>query len=297
MEIKNTFFLPQFTEKAKKLDIKTFDMNTVNQIKTMHPNHLKTVLQKLPQNTLVQVRDLSKSADLYIITGNHVIIGIQMKSGNQEKIGYKNLCREYEKASLPSNSIFVIMALKYSKKISSLIDKETNYLHLTEGIYYKYNNVLMQSIKKANRKKAKLQYIYYAGIRWSVSKNINQSSDSFMFGKVEYAVETNAPEKEELLKILKGNHTVELVLNITKDTEIVIVSPELIEKFLGEKNWEVLEDIQSLTNNKNQVLRMLSMKRFDEESDAFNKKRKHEDTTIEASYGMLTQWFQLLIVL
>jgi len=295
MEIKNTFILPQFTEVAKQLNMKVFDMNTINQIKAMHPSHLKTVLQKLPQNTLVQVRDQSKSADLYIITGNHVIIGIQMKSGNQEKIGYKNLWEEYEKASLPSNSIFVMMALKYSKNLNSLIDKQTQYLHLTEGIYYTYSNVLMQSIKYQNRKKAELQYIYYAGIRWNVSKNINQSSDSFIFEKVKYKVEANGPEKENLLKILKGNHNFKQVLNIGKYNEIVIVSPELIKRFLGEENWKHLEKIQSLTNNKKEVLQILSIKRLVEESGTL--KRKYEDTNIEGDYGMLTQWFQILILL
>jgi hypothetical protein len=295
MEIKNTFILPQFTEVANQLNMKLFDITTINQIKAMHPSHLKTVLKKLPQNTLAQVRDQSKSADLYIITGNYVIIGIQMKSGNQEKIGYKNLWEEYEKASLPSNSIFVMMALKYSKNVNSLIDKQTQYLHLTEGIYYTYSNVLMQSIKHANRKKAELQYIYYAGIRWNVSKNINQSSDSFIFEKVKYEVEANGPEKENLLKILKGNHNFKQVLNIGKDNEIVIVSPELIKRFLGEQNWEHLEKIQSLTNNKNEVLQMLSIKRLVEESGTL--KRKYEDTNIEGDYGMLTQWFQILILL
>lgn len=89
------------------------------------------------------MRDQSKSADLYIITGDRIIIGVQMKSGDVEKIGYKKLCREYEKASLPSNGIFVMMALKYSKSLNSVFDNQKKYLHLTKGIYYTYGNVLL----------------------------------------------------------------------------------------------------------------------------------------------------------
>jgi predicted polyphosphate/ATP-dependent NAD kinase len=79
-----------------------------------------------------------------------------------------------------------------------------------------------------------------------------------MFERVEYTVETNVPEKEELLQIVKGDHTLKQILKIVGDSEIVVVSSELIQTFLFEQNWQDLESIRSPTISKHLLFQKFS---------------------------------------
>lgn len=121
MWIDNYFTLSQVTDNGARLK-RDFDIRSLDQCKTIHPSDLKMVLGKFTQRSLIQVKDLSNSADLYLVSDIGVVVGVQMKSGSVKSIGYTKLREEFNKAQLPENSVYVMMALKYTDELNSVID-------------------------------------------------------------------------------------------------------------------------------------------------------------------------------
>jgi hypothetical protein len=284
MWIDNYFTLSQVTDNGARLK-RDFDIRSLDQCKTIHPSDLKMVLGKFTQRSLIQVKDLSNSADLYLVSDIGVVVGVQMKSGSVKSIGYTKLREEFNKAQLPENSVYVMMALKYTDELNSVIDTKNQYLLLKEGIYYTFGNVLIHNFRKTVDKKTKekLKHVYYDVIKWKLSINKNQDSSCFKFHKKEYIITSNGAKKDELLQILQKDYSLNEVLKVPKNVEVVVVSSELIE-FLGEENWRDLEEIKSVVNDKTRTLQLLSLKRFDEYLLADNKKRTYGDAISDLSY-------------